>query len=316
MKIVALAGGVGGAKLAEGLAQVLPPDDLTVVVNTGDDFRIYGLYVSPDLDTVCYTLAGLNNPATGWGRRDETWNAVDNAARLGGPGWFRIGDQDFGTHLERTRRLKEGQALSQITADFCRAWGIPQRVIPMSDEPISTIVETVEHGNLPFQNYFVEHGCQPRVSGFHFEGVDRAKPAPGVLPAIEQADLVVICPSNPWVSINPILAVPGLRDAIAEKPVIAVSPIIEGKVIKGPAAKMFAELGIHPSAKAVADHYGSLLAGFVLDQADQNLVEAFQGSGIIPLTANTIMVSAEDRKRVAQEVIGFGDNIRRSAVSL
>ena len=206
MKIVALAGGVGGAKLAHGLAQILPPEDLTVIVNTGDDFEHYGLYISPDLDTVCYTLAGLANPKTGWGRKNETWQAIENAKVLGGPDWFNLGDQDLGTHLERTRRMKAGQTLSQITRDFCKAWGIGPTVLPMSDQPVRTIVETDE-GELAFQEYFVHRRCEPKVKGFRFEGIDTAEAAPGALEAIEAADAVVICPSNPWVSIDPILAV-------------------------------------------------------------------------------------------------------------
>src|SRR5688572_13072733 len=234
MKIVAFAGGVGGAKFAHGLAHVLPPEDLTVIVNTGDDFEHYGLYICPDLDTVCYTLAGMANPDTGWGRVNETWNAIENAARLGGPAWFRLGDQDLGTHLERTRRLNKGQTLSQITSDFCKAWGIEQTILPMSDQPVRTIVET-EEGDLAFQEYFVYRRCEPRVTGFRFEGVDLAVPAPGVREAIQSGDAVIICPSNPWVSIDPILHVIKKVD----KPVIGISPIIGGQTVKGPAAKMF-----------------------------------------------------------------------------
>ena len=206
MKIFALAGGVGGAKLAHGLAQILPPEDLTVIVNTGDDFEHLGLYISPDLDTVCYTLAGIANPETGWGRVNETWNTIANIEKLGGANWFRLGDQDLATHIERTRRMKAGQSLSQITGDFCNAWGIHHAVIPMSDNSIRTIVITDE-GELPFQEYFVHRRCEPRVKGFRFEGIESAKPAPGIIDAIKEADAIVICPSNPWVSIAPILAV-------------------------------------------------------------------------------------------------------------
>jgi LPPG:FO 2-phospho-L-lactate transferase len=206
LKIVALAGGVGGAKLAHGLAQVLHPEDLTVIVNTGDDFEHYGLYICPDLDTVCYTLAGLANPETGWGRVKESWNVIENASKLGGPDWFRLGDQDLGTHLERTRRLKEGQTLSQITKDFCKAWGVEHVVLPMSDNPVRTIVET-EEGDLAFQEYFVYRRCEPRVTGFRFDGVELAELAAGLREAIQSADAVIICPSNPWVSIDPILHV-------------------------------------------------------------------------------------------------------------
>ena len=205
MKIVALAGGVGGAKLAHGLAQILPPEDLTVIVNTGDDFEHLELTICPDLDTVCYTLAGLANPETGWGRNGETWNVISNIEKLGGPNWFRLGDQDIATHLERTRRLKEGNSLSQVTREFCEAWGIKQTVLPMSDLPVRTIVDTDE-GELAFQEYFVHRHCEPRVKGFRFDGVEEAQPTVGVREAIDLAEAVVICPSNPWVSIDPIYA--------------------------------------------------------------------------------------------------------------
>jgi LPPG:FO 2-phospho-L-lactate transferase len=310
MKIVALAGGVGGAKLAHGLAQILPPEDLTVIVNTGDDFEHLGLYICPDLDTVCYTLAGLANPETGWGRVDETWQTIANIEKLGGPSWFRLGDQDIATHLERTRRLKEGQPLSQITRDFCAAWGVKHTVLPMSDQPVRTIVETDE-GDLPFQEYFVHRGCQPRVKGFRFEGVDSAEPTAGAREAIRSADAVVICPSNPWVSIDPILRVlsPLQMYPFGEGSgvgCIAVSPIIGGQAVKGPAAKMYAELGIQPSALAVANHYRGVLTGFVLDSVDAQL------AGQIPVQAlvtDTLMKSIPDRARVARDVLNFIGNL-------
>lgn len=305
MKIVALAGGVGGAKMADGLAQVLPATDLTVIVNTGDDFEHFGLAISPDLDTVCYTLAGLANPETGWGRADETQNVLREVRLLGGPTWFSLGDRDLGTHLERTRRLNAGDSLSAITADFCRAWGIEARVLPMSDQPARTIVDT-DQGELPFQEYFVAHVCEPRVRGFRFAGVEQAKPAPGVLDEIAAADLAVICPSNPWVSVAPILAVPGIREAIAEKVVLAVSPIIGGKAVKGPAAKMFSELGIEPSALAVAQYYKDLLRGFVFDEVDSVHSTAIHELGIMPFAAVTIMQDRADRARLAGQVIDFG----------
>ncbi|RPJ27732.1 MAG: 2-phospho-L-lactate transferase [Chloroflexi bacterium] len=299
MKIVALAGGVGGAKFAHGLAQILPPEDLTVIVNTGDDFEHYGLYICPDLDTVCYTLAGLANPETGWGRVDETWNVIGNASKLGGPDWFRLGDRDLGTHLERTRRLKEGQTLSQITKDFCKAWGVAAAVLPMSDQPVRTIVET-EAGDLAFQEYFVQRRCEPRVRGFRFEGVASAEPAPGAREALQAADAVIICPSNPWVSIDPILQV---IKRIA-KPVVAISPIIGGQTVKGPAAKMFRELGIEPSALAVANHYCDLVTGFVLDKIDEQLKGAI-GVNMCTMVTNTLMKDLNDRSRLAQDVLHF-----------
>jgi len=304
MKIVALAGGVGGAKLAHGLAQVLLPEDLTVVVNTGDDFEHLGLFISPDLDTVCYTLAGLANPETGWGRVNETWQTITNIEKLGGPGWFHLGDQDIATHLERTRRLKEGQSLSQITRGFCKAWGVKHTVLPMSDQPVRTIVETDE-GDLPFQEYFVHRACQPRVRGFRFEGVETARPADGVEQAIRYAEAVIICPSNPWVSIDPILRV--LSPILSDKlPVVAVSPIIGGKTVKGPAAKMYAELGIEPSALAVAKHYLDILRGFVLDNQDAQLAASLP---VRTLITNTLMRTDEDRARLAQDVLHFAGNL-------
>ena len=305
LKIVALAGGVGGAKLAHGLAQILSPEDLTVIVNTGDDFEHYGLYISPDLDTVCYTLAGLANPETGWGRVNETWNVMDNASKLGGPGWFNLGDRDLGTHLERTRRLKEGQTLTQITRDFCKAWGVENVVLPMSDQPVRTIVET-EAGDLPFQEYFVHRRCEPRVKGFRFDGVAAAEPAPGAREAIQSAEAVILCPSNPWVSIDPILQV--LKKI--EKPVIAVSPIISGQAVKGPAAKMFLELGIEPSAMAVANHYCGLATGFVLDVLDLQLEENIRSLNMRTLVTNTLMKSLDNRKQLASDVLDFiGKNL-------
>jgi LPPG:FO 2-phospho-L-lactate transferase len=305
MNIVALAGGVGGAKLVHGLAQILSPEELTIIVNTGDDFEHYGLYISPDLDTVCYTLAGLANPETGWGRVNETWNVIQNASKLGGPSWFNLGDQDLGTHLERTRRLREGQTLSQITNDFCRAWGVEHTVLPMSDQPVRTIVETDE-GQLAFQEYFVHRRCEPGVRGFRFDGVEIAEPAPGAKEAIQGADAIVICPSNPWVSIDPILKV----IPIAEKPVTAVSPIIGGQTVKGPAAKMYSELGIEPSAFAVANHYRGLATGFVLDEVDSQLDKSVKGLNMQTLVTNTLMKSHDDRKRLAGDVLNFiGANV-------
>jgi len=305
LNVVALAGGVGGARLADGLAQILPPENLTVIVNTGDDFEHLGLYICPDLDTVCYTLAGLANPATGWGRSAETWQALETLATLGGPTWFRLGDHDLGMHLERTRRRRLGQPLSQITRHFCRALGIQVTVIPVSDDPVATWVDTGD-GALPFQEYFVHRQCQPIVSGFHFIGAEQAHPAPGVLEAIDRADLVVFCPSNPWVSIDPILAIPGLRLAIQSRPTLAVSPIIGGQAVKGPAAKMFAEMGLEPSALAVARHYGKMLKGFILDHIDALQAQEIQPLEIKTYLTDTLMRTIQDRGRLAKEVVEFG----------
>jgi LPPG:FO 2-phospho-L-lactate transferase len=315
MRVVALAGGVGGAKLVDGLAQVLPPEDLTTIVNTGDDFDHLGLRICPDLDTVCYTLAGIANPETGWGRADETWNAMDSLAVLGGPKWFRLGDRDLGIHLERTRLLNSGFSLSRITERFCEAWHILHAILPMSDDPIPTRVCTDE-GELSFQEYFVHRQCQPRVKGFRFEKVYESKPAPGVLSTLQNAHIVVLCPSNPWVSIDPILAVPGVREELLSEPghprvILAVSPIIQGTTLKGPAAKMFSELGFEPTALAVAGHYGAhrsggLLDGFILDELDKRLVSQVEEMGINTLAAKTLMTSTSDRQRLAEMLLAFG----------
>lgn len=302
MKIVALAGGVGGAKMAHGLAQILEPEDLTVIVNTGDDFEHLGLSICPDLDTVCYTLAGMANPETGWGRVDETWNAMENISQLGGMDWFKLGDKDLATHLERTRRLKEGYSLSQITRDFCKAWGIQHTILPMADKPVRTFVETDE-GELAFQEYFVHRRCEPRVKGFWFDGADRAEPASGAREAIQSTDAVVICPSNPWVSIDPILQI--LSPLLQGKRSVAISPIIGGEAIKGPAAKMYRELGIEPSALAVAKHYQDKATDFVLDTVDAQLNESVMGLNMKTLVTNTLMKSHEDRKQLAHALLTF-----------
>lgn len=308
MKVVALAGGVGGARLAVGLAECLPPENLTVVVNIGDDFEHLGLKICPDLDTVCYTLAGMANPVTGWGLAGETWHALEHLVALGGPAWFRLGDRDLGTHLERTRRLRLGQTLSQITRHFCQVWGIGITVLPASDDSVPTWVYT-EEGEMPFQEYFVHRQCRPVVTGFRFEGSQQARPAPGVQGALETADLVIFCPSNPWVSIDPILAIPGIQEAMEDRPVVAVSPIIAGAAVKGPAAKMYAELGIQPSALAVARHYAGLLAGFVLDQLDEHQAHSVEILGARVHLTDTLMRTPQDRRRLAEEVLKFGASL-------
>jgi LPPG:FO 2-phospho-L-lactate transferase len=311
MRIAALAGGVGGAKLAHGLARILAPDELTVIVNTGDDLDFLGLHICPDLDTVCYTLAGLANPVTGWGRVDESWNAMHSLVTLGGPDWFNLGDRDLGTHLERSRRMAGGECLSAVTRDFCTRWGVEHAVLPVSDDRVATWVNTAEAGWLPFQEYFVRERCAPRVLAFEFRGADSAKPAPGVLEALSAADWVILCPSNPWVSIDPILAVPPIRDVLQGKHIAAVSPIVGGKAIKGPAAKMFAELGIEPSAAAVAAFYQARLRPqiaeakflYFIDHVDAQLADQARQPGMDVLVTNTIMNSTDDRQRLAQEIL-------------
>jgi LPPG:FO 2-phospho-L-lactate transferase len=308
--VVAFSGGIGGAKLALGLYRTLPADRLMVVCNTGDDFEYLGLGIAPDLDTVLYTLAGIANPATGWGRANETWSFMRALGELGGETWFRLGDADLATHVERTRRLAAGESLSAISADFCRRLGVRARLLPMCDQPVRTMVRT-EGGVLSFQRYFVEQRCAPKVGGFSFEGADEAEPLPAVREALAGVDLeaVVICPSNPFISIDPILAVPGMRAAIAAcpAPVVAVSPIIGGRAIKGPTAKMMTELGVARSARAVAAHYQGLLDGFVLDDADAAEAAAID----LPcLVTRTLMASEDDKRALADAVLAFARRLR------
>lgn len=309
MKVVALAGGVGGAKLVAGLAKILPKDQLIVVVNTGDDFEYLNLKISPDLDTVCYTLAGLANPETGWGQRDENWVTHKTIRSLGGPDWFKLGDRDLATHLVRTHQLTKGKPLSEITTEFCQGWGIKHRIYPMSDDRVETIVHTQSGGALGFQEYFVHQACQPVVKSFEFRGSETARPIPDVIEGILKADIIIFAPSNPWVSIDPILSIPGYRKTIASKPVLAVSPIIGGKAVKGPAAKMYQELGYDPTASVVASHYRDLLTGFVLDTVDRSELEKIGRWRIIPFVTNILMRNEQDRIRLAEEVISFGEMI-------
>ncbi len=302
LKITALAGGTGGAKLVDGLATLLEPDKLTLVVNTGDDFEHLGLAISPDLDTVTYTLAGLANPQSGWGRTDETWNFLQTLKEFESPVWFRLGDRDLALHVERTRRMKAGQPLSEVTRMFCRIFSIAHVILPMTDDPVRTIVET-EDGDLPFQEYFVKHSHEPQVRGFRFEGVEDAEPAPGFLQAIEDSDAVILCPSNPWVSIDPILALNGVRKALEGKVTVSVSPIIGGQAVRGPAAKMFTAMGIEPSARAVAEHYGKILSGILIDDVDADLASDIESMGIRARVTNTLMKTQADRTRLAEEVL-------------
>lgn len=309
MKVVAFAGGVGGAKLVDGLANLLSPDDFCVIVNTGDDFEHLSLKISPDLDTVCYTLGGVANPDVGWGIQDETWVTFKAVADLNGPSWFKLGDRDLATHLVRTTRLNQGELLSEITQDLCRQWGVVHRVFPMSNDPVRTIVHTAVGELLGFQEYFVHQTCSPVVSSFEFLGASAAKPVPAATEAVKAADLIIFAPSNPWVSIDPILAVPGYREVIVNKPVIVVSPIIDGKAIKGPAAKMYQEMGIQPSAEAVAHHYRGLINGFVFDTLDCDQLEKIRRWRIIPLVTDILMKDKSDRVRLAGETLEFGEAI-------
>jgi LPPG:FO 2-phospho-L-lactate transferase len=284
------------------LAQGLQPDKLTIVVNTADDFTHLGLRISPDLDTVCYTLAGLANLDTGWGRENETWNVYNLLRQMGMPDWFQLGDSDLATHMVRTVRLNDGWSLSQITHDFCRIWRIKVEVLPMSDQVIQTQILS-DQGILEFQEYFVHRKCMPTVKGFKFSGIEDSTPAPGVLDAIDIANAVVICPSNPWVSIDPILSVPNIRTALEDHLVIAVSPIIGNQTIKGPAAKMFSELGIEPSAFAVAQHYGSIIDGIIIDRSDISMVDKINALGMQTYVSDILMRNQKDRGRLANEAI-------------
>jgi LPPG:FO 2-phospho-L-lactate transferase len=310
--VVALSGGIGGAKLALGLSRVLPADDLLVVANTGDDFEHLGLHISPDIDTLMYTLAGLDNTQLGWGRRDETWSFMETLTALGGADWFRLGDRDLAVHVERTRRLRQGETLASVTADLCRRLGVGPRVLPVTDDPVRTRLRTDE-GWLDFQDYFVRLQCRPVVRELAFAGADRARAHPDLLAALgsERLRAVIICPSNPFISVEPILAVPGVRAALAAcpAPVIAVSPIIGGRAVKGPTAKMMTELGITPSAAAVARRYGDLLDGYVIDSGD-----AQEAAGLaLPVTlAPTLMTSLADRDALARVVLDAADAIRLS----
>ena len=315
VKVVALAGGVGGAKLADGLAAILSPEDLTVVVNTGDDFEHLGLAVWPDLDTVIYTLAGLANPKTGWGREEETWNFLASLADLGGPTWFHLGDRDLAVHVLRTEWLRSGRRPVDVVRGLCKQLGVRHRILPMSEDRVRTVVATDE-GELPFQEYFVARGCRPVVHGFQFDGASSASPAPGVLAAIDAADVVVLCPSNPWVSLDPILAVPGIRSAAAERPVMSVSPIIAGKAVRGPADKIFREMGIEPSPLAVAEHFGSLLAGMVIDRADAGLRAPIEARGLRVRVVPTLMRSARDRKSLAEATLSLARDVLGERVTL
>jgi LPPG:FO 2-phospho-L-lactate transferase len=309
--IIALSGGVGGAKLALGLARIMPPEQLTVVVNTGDDFEHLGLSISPDIDTVTYTLAGVANRELGWGRQDETWSFMETMEALGGETWFRLGDRDIALHVERTRRLNEGEKLSAVTADFCRRLGIKSHVVPMSDDPVRTRLRTDE-GWLDFQEYFVHRRCEPVVHELLFQGAGAARAHPDFLAALSDPSLqaIVICPSNPFISVEPILAIPGVRQAMIDSPVpiIAVSPIIAGQAVKGPTAKMMKELGLDPSAGTVAHRYHDLLDGYVIDHADMSEVVSIDARVTL---AQTLMRTMEDREALARTVLDAAAVLRR-----
>ena len=303
--VVALSGGIGGAKLALGLYRVLPPGALTVVCNPGDDFDHLGLRICPDLDTVLYTLAGIANPGTGWGRAGETWTFMQVLTELDGETWFRLGDGDLALHVERTRRLAEGEPWSRIAEDFGRRLGVHARVVPACDATVRTVVMTPD-GRLAFQHYFVRDRCEPAVTGFEFEGTENSCPSHAVLEALADPALrcVVVCPSNPFISIDPILAVPGMKDAIraAGVPVIGVSPIIGGSAVKGPTAKMMRELGFDVSNRSIERHYDDVVDAWVIDTRDAEDSAGFDRPVSI---APTLMRSEADKDALAIEVLKF-----------
>jgi LPPG:FO 2-phospho-L-lactate transferase len=312
--VVALAGGVGGAKLADGLAQLLG-DRLTVVGNTGDDFEHLGFRISPDLDTVMYTLAGIANPATGWGLAGETWSFMEQVARLNGPTWFRLGDRDLATHAMRTERLRAGDTLSAVTHDLCRALGISARILPMTDDRVRTMLQSVD-GPLAFQDYFVRLQCAVPVSAIHFAGAATATANPALIAMDGDAapQAILICPSNPYLSVDPILSVPGIREWLAATPapIIAVSPIVAGAAIKGPAAKLMAELGRTVSAITVAEHYRGLIDALVIDTADAALADAIERMGIKAVVTNTVMRSRDDRVDLARHCLDIAQQLAES----
>jgi LPPG:FO 2-phospho-L-lactate transferase len=305
--ILAFAGGVGGARLANGLARILPPGELTIAVNVGDDFEHLGLHISPDPDTVMYTLAGLNDSARGWGLAGETFHAMAAIKRLGGADWFALGDNDLATHLERTRRLAAGETLSEITADFCARLGIAQTLIPATDDRLRTVVHTGTE-NLAFQDYFVRRRCEPAVTGLSFEGAANATPSPGLAALMRSETLagIIICPSNPFLSIDPILAIPGIRDWLAARqtPCIAISPLIGGKAVKGPIAKMMAELALAATPRAIAEHYAGLIDGLIIDHADSG-----QAYGECHIT-DTLMRDIPGQERLAGAALDYLDRLR------
>jgi LPPG:FO 2-phospho-L-lactate transferase len=309
-RVIALSGGVGGAKLAAGLAAELGPAELLIVGNTGDDFEHLGLPVCPDLDTLMYTLAGLADPQQGWGLAGESWQCLGALSRYGAPDWFRLGDRELATHLARGHWLREGHSLTEVTARLSAALGVRHAIVPMSDTPVRTRVATA-HGELAFQEYFVRERCAPQVSALRYEGAEHAAPSAPLAQwlAAERAPAVVICPSNPFLSIDPILALPRLRTRLIRARTVAVSPIVGGKALKGPAAALLQQLGLEVSALAVARHYRALLRGFVLDHADADEAGAVRALGLEVLVTDTVMTDLDSKRRLAHEVLGFIDRL-------
>lgn len=302
--IAALAGGVGAARFLDGLARVIPPKDIFVIGNTGDDAEIHGLHISPDLDTVTYTLAGLADPVRGWGLRGDTFHNLEALRNLGAEAWFQLGDRDLATHLFRTERMRAGAKLSEVTREITAALGVKSAIVPMSDDPLPTMVQT-KNGLLEFQEYFVRRRAKDAVRGVLFYGSEEAKPAPGVLEAIVRADAVIFCPSNPLISIGPILAVPGIREALLRRrsPTVAISPIVGGRALKGPAAKMMRGLKLSASALGVARLYEGIVNVFVLDKEDKAMASKIESLGMKAVVTDTIMSSLFKRKTLARAVM-------------
>ena len=312
--ILTLCGGVGGAKLALGISRALRPDELLIAVNTGDDFLHLGLHISPDLDTVMYTLAGAADPERGWGLAGETWNFMEAIARFEGADWFRLGDRDLATHLYRTRALQQGLGLAEVTKSLCGAFGIAHRVLPMTDDPLQTIIVT-DQGDLPFQDYFVRLGCRPRVRSVRFNWVEMARPHPEFAALLNNRELraVILCPSNPFLSIDPILSLDGVRPGLKSTPapVVAVSPIVGGKALKGPAARIMEELGMAPGNLAIAGYYRDFLDGLIIDRIDEHEAAAIEKLGIKVKIADTVMRSLQDRIDLAETTLQFAFGLTR-----
>ncbi|MFT5033797.1 MAG: LPPG:FO 2-phospho-L-lactate transferase [Bermanella sp.] len=308
-KVIALTGGVGGAKLARGLVEVLSPDQLLIVANTGDDFEHLGLSISPDLDSVMYALADKNDAERGWGLAGESWQAMSALKQLGGEDWFSLGDKDLATHLWRSQLLRDGHSLTSASRLLCEALGVRHHLIPMSDDPVRTMVST-DRGELGFQSYFVREQCEPKVSGFRFDGIEAARPAPELLDwlADDKLAAIIICPSNPFVSVDPILQLKGVREAILTScaPVVAVSPIVGGMAVKGPAAKMMEELSMPVSAAALASWYDNLLSGFVMDVVDQDLASSLSMPSKV---VSTLMSSLGSKRKLALDVLDFSQQL-------
>jgi LPPG:FO 2-phospho-L-lactate transferase len=306
MEIAALAGGIGASKLLLGLSRITDARDLTAIVNTGDDIVLHGLSISPDLDIVTYTLAGLVNPDTGWGFREETFHALEQLAVYGRASWFHLGDRDLATHIHRTAMLRSGARLSDVADSIRLALGVQAKILPMTDQPVPTMIQT-DHERLHFQEYLVQRRAEPKVHGISFEGVERAQPAPGVIAALERAGGIVICPSNPLISIGPILAVPGIREFLRKrrKNVIAVCPIVGGRSLKGPSDRMLAQLGHDVSPLGVARMYRDICETIVIDSVDTSFVPAIQSLGFNVIVHPTVMRTLEDKEMLARRVARF-----------